>query len=64
VTVVPLFINANKRMLVLAVAILLSYAVTLIFYSQYVVSVWCFFAAVLSAIILWIVNGKTELNSQ
>lgn len=58
VTIAPTFISPNKRMRVLGTAIFLSFVIAKIFYTQYVVSVWCFFAAVLSVLVLWIVVGK------
>lgn len=59
-TIGPHFTTMNKRMWVLGLAILGSYIFTELFYTQYVVSVWCFFAAILSVIILWIVVGKNK----
>ena len=47
-TVLPPFISSIKRMFYLAIAISVSYIITQIFYTDYVVSVWCFFASVIS----------------
>lgn len=58
VTIVPIFLHRNIRMTILGLAILLSYIITEIFYDQYIVSVWCFFAAILSIIVLWVISGK------
>lgn len=55
-TVLPLFISSIKRMWVFGVAILISYIVTEIFYTEYALSVWCFFAAILSVIIFYTVG--------
>ncbi|ADR20116.1 hypothetical protein MATR_22710 [Marivirga tractuosa] len=57
-TAIPPFITSNKKMWVLGASILLAYVLTEIFYAQYVVSVWCFFAAILSAMVLWIILSK------
>jgi len=35
---------------------LLSYLVTIIFFSHYLTSVWCFFAALISVAIFWILS--------
>lgn len=60
VTIAPPFTSAIKKMWILGSVIFLSYIVTEIFYSQYVVSVWCYFAAILSALVLWIVIGNRK----
>ncbi len=57
-TAIPPFISTNRKMWILGGAILLAYIFTEIFFTQYVVSVWCFFAAILSAMVLWIVMSK------
>jgi hypothetical protein len=59
-TAIPPFVSSNKRMWILGASILLAYVLTEIFYAQYVVSVWCFFAAILSAMVLWIVIVKSK----
>ncbi len=60
-TIVPAFISHIKRMWMLGVTILISYIISDIFYEQYVVSVWCFFASIISisvyAIMLEIKNS-------
>lgn len=59
-TLGPHFTTKNKKMWILGISTLTSYIFTKIFYSQYVVSVWCFFAAILSTLILWIVMSKKK----
>ena len=49
VTVAPPFFSHIKRMWFLGLTTLISYIVTTIFYDNYLVSVWCFFASVISA---------------
>ncbi len=56
-TIVTPFISGIKRMKWLGVAFLLSYTIAVIFYSGFFVSVWCYFAALLSIVVLWIVVG-------
>lgn len=56
VTILPPFLSKNKRMWLLGILIFSSYIITEIFYTQYIVSVWCFFAAILSAVVLWVVQ--------
>jgi len=48
-TVAPPFFSHIKRMWLLGLTTLISYIVTTIFYDNYLVSVWCFFASVVSA---------------
>jgi hypothetical protein len=47
-TIAPLFFSHVRRMWMLGVTILISYVVTALFYEHYVLSVWCFFASVIS----------------
>lgn len=55
-TVISLFASGMKRMWILGLAILTSFVATQLFFEDYVISVWCFFAAVLSVIVLWIIS--------
>jgi hypothetical protein len=54
-TVMPPFFSSSRRMWWLGLAILISYVMTTIFYEDYVVSVWCFFASVISMAVLAVV---------
>jgi hypothetical protein len=47
-TIAPPFFSHIKKMWLLGSAILISYIITAIFYDNYLVSVWCFFASVIS----------------
>lgn len=47
-TIVSPFFTSIKRMWVVGLAILLSCLITVIFYEHYTVSVWCFFASIIS----------------
>lgn len=55
-TIVPPFFSRFKRMWILGAAILISYLITEIFYSDYIVSVWCFFASVISIAVLVVMH--------
>jgi hypothetical protein len=57
VTVVPFFVSSVKRMWLFGVLIAISCIVTGIFFSQFLTSVWCFFAAIISIIVYWILHG-------
>jgi len=57
-TVAPLFVSSVKRMWLFGILILLSYLVTAIFFTGYLTSVWCFFAALISVAIYWILSDS------
>jgi hypothetical protein len=56
VTVVPLFVSSLKGARVLAVANFIALVLAFIFFKHSLPSTWCFFAAILSGIIYWIVR--------
>lgn len=56
-TVLAVFFSAVRCMWWLGSAILFSYLMTTVFYTEYIVSVWCFFAAVISSVIWGIMDG-------
>ncbi|HEY91783.1 MAG TPA: hypothetical protein G4O07_08105 [Dehalococcoidia bacterium] len=55
-TVAPLFISSVRRMWLFGILITISYIVTGIFFAQYLTSVWCFFAALISVAIYWVLS--------
>lgn len=56
VTVLPLFVSSVKKMYVLGIVMALSFVVSAVFYMQCLTSVWCFFAAVISFVIFYILR--------
>lgn len=58
VTIAPLFISSIKGTHLLGILMFLSCVVTAIFFTQYLTSVWCFFAAVISGVIFWILKDS------
>lgn len=60
-TIVPPFFSRISRMWMLGTTILISYIITTIFYTDYIVSVWCFFASIISIAVYAII---IELNNQ
>ncbi|WP_421795440.1 DUF6629 family protein [Haliscomenobacter sp.] len=63
-TVVPIFLSSMKWMKLLAVTMLGSLVFSFIAYTHYVISVWCFFAAILSVqVIFIIVQNKGTIGS-
>ncbi len=59
-TVISPLLSSNKRVPLLGLTIMASYFFTLLFYTNYVISVWCFFSAIISAIVYYIIM---EMNS-
>lgn len=58
-TIAPCFISRIKQMGLLGILILISYGITLFFYSDYTISVWCFFASIIS-IMIWYIMKNIE----
>jgi len=56
-TVSPPFFSRIKYMWLLGASILTSYIITTIFYTDYIVSVWCFFASIISIAVLGVLYG-------
>jgi hypothetical protein len=66
-TITPLFVSSIKRMRLFGYSLIFSCAVTAIFFTQYLTSVWCFFAALISVVIFWILRDariKFRLNAK
>jgi hypothetical protein len=59
-TLVPTFLSKTKRVWIFGLAVTIAYAITYIVYVNYILSVWCFFSAIISILIYWIVQ---HLNS-
>jgi hypothetical protein len=55
-TIPVFFISSTKKVYLFGMIIVMAYIVTQFFFSQYLISVWCFFAALASATIWWIVK--------
>jgi hypothetical protein len=60
VTLTPLFISGIKGMRWLGICMLLGCAVTFIFYIKNLTSVWCFFAAIISVLIYYVLHVSAE----
>jgi hypothetical protein len=59
-TVVAAFFSSIKHLKYFGFAVLASIIITEIFYSDYLVSVWCFFAALMSSIIYLILRTQKK----
>jgi hypothetical protein len=56
-TIISTFISSTKRMKLLGIVFIAAYLFAIYFYNEAVLSVWCYFAALLSIVILWIVSA-------
>ncbi len=61
-SITPIFISSVPRMPIFGALLFIACAVTGIFYFEYLTSVWCFFAAIISVVILWIMRGKSNIE--
>jgi hypothetical protein len=61
-TIITPFISGIKKMKWLGIGALVSYLFAVIFYNGFVLSVWCFFAALLSFVVLWIILSLRKLT--
>ena len=64
IILVPLLISSNQRVNFLGSLISLSVIITYIMFSHAFISVWCFFAAVVSLYLLYSTNKVARLNSR
>lgn len=56
-TLGPTFISKVKRMWTFGLAVSISYVIAYIVYVNYILSVWCFFASIISILIYVIIQG-------
>jgi len=62
-TITPLFVSSVKRTHLLGILMFISCLITAIFFTQFLTSVWCFFAALISGVVYWILrDSKIEFN--
>jgi hypothetical protein len=59
-TVVSLLVSSNKGLPALGALIFISFLITKYFYGDYVISVWCFFAAIASGLIYLLASNKIK----
>ncbi len=59
-TITPLFVSSITKTHLMGVLMFLSCLITAIFFTQYLTSVCCFFAALLSGVIYWILSDSKK----
>lgn len=60
VTIVPLFMTSLKSIRMFGILMFTSCFITAIFYIHYLTSVWCFFAAIISISIYWVMKNMNR----
>lgn len=55
-TIAPSFFSRIRHMWVFGLAVLISYIISKVFYTDYIISVWCFFASIISIAVLAILQ--------
>ena len=63
-TIIPPFISSVKKMRWLGIVFAVAYSFTLLFYPGAVVSVWCYFAAILSIVVIYILGFSTRFKKE
>lgn len=61
-SIAPLFVSSIKGTKVMGVLMALSCLITILFFTQYLTSVWCFFAAAISMVIFWMVKVERNIH--
>lgn len=59
-SITPLFVSTVKRTYILGILMTFSCLVTILFFTQYLTSVWCFFGAFMSMVIFWILSDARK----
>lgn len=54
-TIIPFYISSKKGMAWMGSTLALSYIISYVFYYEYLISVWCFFVALLSILIITLI---------
>jgi hypothetical protein len=61
-TILPPFLSSHKKMWMLGSAVLFSSVVTQLFFANIFISVWCFFAALISVVVYVIVSEMSRTD--
>ena len=59
-TITPLFVSSTRNLYIMGVLITVSCLLSGIFYTKCLTSVWCFFAALISVVIFFIIKGLNK----
>ena len=61
--IVPPLASSVKEIRLIGILLLLSFIITKILFNDEVISVWCFFAALVSIIVFWVLKNHTQSKS-
>lgn len=61
-TVISHFVSSIKKVNIMGILVISSYLITKILFNDYIISMWCFFSAIISIMIYFIIKDKS-LNS-
>ncbi|MDF9797082.1 hypothetical protein OKW21_002345 [Catalinimonas alkaloidigena] len=50
------FVSSIKKIWFLGITIITSFIITKIYFQDHLISIWCFFAAIMSILVLWIIR--------
>lgn len=59
-TIIPFFISGKRRMWLMGLLFFVSCLLTGLFYKENLTSVWCFFAAIISVVVFWILRDDAK----
>jgi len=62
-TIVPAFTSSIRKMRIFGAFNLISFIVTVLLFDEYIISIWCFFAAILSLYVYFILKDLNRENS-
>jgi len=63
-TVFPTFISSVKKMNIIGITLVTSFAISKLFFAENVVSVWCFFAAAISVVVFYIIASVVQVQTK
>jgi hypothetical protein len=61
--IIPPFVSSTKRMSIFGVLLLISFLISKLYFNDYIISVWCFFAALISGVVFLIMKNLKEEDS-
>ncbi len=61
-TIIPPFLSQIKKMWIVGTTIMASYILTAFFYQEFIVSIWCFFASIISVTVYFILKDSKRKN--
>ena len=62
VTILPPFVSGNKKISLLGLLVLASFLITLTRFPGQLISIWCYFAAIISVVVLYLVMDMNKIK--